>query len=73
MGLLPEAGKGAAPAASCFELLRVLGFFPPPRFRFCGSLLYYFAVGIWEIRFTCEYIWKMFPEGTLCRLRSPLP
>lgn len=47
VGLLPEAGKGAAPA-SCFELLRVFGFFPPPQLRLFGSLLDYLCSGYLE-------------------------
>lgn len=71
MGLLPEAGKGAAPA-SCFELLRVLGFFPPPRLRFCGSLLYYLCSGYLGNQVHLRVYLENVPRGNTMSTQSPL-
>lgn len=70
VGLLPEAGKGAAPA-SCFELLGVLGFFPPPQLRFFGSLLYYLCSGYLEDQFHLRADFENVPRGNTVSPQSP--
>lgn len=70
VGLLPEAGKGAAPA-SCFELLGVLGFFPPPQLRFFGSFFYYLCSGYLEDQVHLRAYFENVPRGNTGSPQSP--
>lgn len=71
VGLLPEAGKGAAPAKSSFELLQVLGFFPPPRSRFFGRFLYYVCSGYLGNQVHLRIYLENVPRGNTVSTQSP--
>lgn len=72
VGLLPEAGKGTAPA-SCFALLRGLGSYSPSVARLWKAPLLPLRWVFGKAGSLGEYIWGNVPRGNTMSTQSPLP